>query len=80
MLDACDLSFFFYFILLSFHDFIDVRVPIVEDDGDVVALELLLPLDLHARNLLQLMIFILWDRLLHDFLQDVLQLLLPQKF
>ena len=53
---------------MSFDDFLDVQVPSVEGDGVVAALELLLPLDLHARNLLQLMIYILWDRLLHDFL------------
>ena len=49
-----------------------MQVPSVEDDGGVAAPKLLLPLDLHARSLLLLMIFILWDRLLHDFLQNVM--------
>lgn len=69
MLVACYLSFLF---LLVSDDSFDVQVLGVEYDGDVGALELLSLLDLHAGSLLLLMIFILWDRLLQDFLQDVL--------
>ena len=57
---------FLLIFLLSFNDPLDVQVPGMEDDGGVVALEILLPLDLHAGSLLQFMIFILWDRLLQD--------------
>jgi len=56
-----------FFLLLS-DDSIDVQVSGLEDDGVVAAIELLLPLDLHAGSLLLLVIFILWDRLLQDVL------------
>ena len=49
VLAAC---YFFPFLLLS-DDSFDVQVPGVEDDGVAAALELLLPLDLHAGSLLQ---------------------------
>ena len=63
--------FFLPSLLLS-DDFVDVQVPGVEDDGATTSLELILPLDLHAGSFQLLMIFIMWDRLQQDFLQDVL--------
>jgi len=55
---------FFLPFLFPSDDSLDVQVTGVEDDGVAAALELLLPLDIHAGSLLLLMIFILWDRLL----------------
>lgn len=63
---------FFLPFLLPTNDSLDVQVHGVEYDGASIALEHILPLDLHAGSLLLLIICILWDRLLQDFLQNVM--------